>query len=126
MPPSLTITDISDIVVAGNDYATVNTLTVDGATWNLTGATVTCSIYDERDMANALISGLSVALTTAASGIVTLTLTDNGASNGTDLLHVSNDATELIPHIADFKVVEADTTVTNTDPWRLFVRKALT
>ena len=119
----VTVIDIDQAVVAGDDYAVQGTITSNGTTLNLTGYTVTCSIYDERDTANALQSGHSVTLTTPASGIVTLTLT--AAQSAT--LHSSPLAfDEGVFHIADFKCVAGGGAIVHSDPWRLVVRKAIT
>ena len=119
----ITVTDISAPIVAGDDYAVTSTITSNGATLNLTGYTVTCSIFDERDQANRLISAHAVTITTAASGIVTLTLTAaETATLHTNPLSVSDG----IWHIADFKCVAGGGAILRTDPWRVLVRKAVT
>ena len=120
---SVTVTDISQPVVAGDDWSVTATITANGSTLNLTSATVTCSIYDERDQANALISAHAVTLTTAASGIVTLTLTDTETAT----LHYKRlDKTKGVKHVADFKIVASDSSITRADPWRIEVRGPLT
>lgn len=125
--PKPTVTDINDTVVQGNDWSGTFTLTKNGgSSWTLTGATITCSIYDERDPANALISDLSVTNNGGTSSQAVLTLTDNGVSDGTSLLHAPVGLTSSIPHIADFKVVESGGAVTNADKFRLFVAKPAT
>lgn len=119
----VTVTDISAPVVAGDDWSVVATLTANGSTLNLTSGTVTCSIYDERDQANALISAHAVTLTTAASGIVTLTLTDTETAT---LHYKRGDRSKGVWHIADFKYVASGGAITRTDPWRILVRGPLT
>ena len=119
----ITVTDISQPVVAGDDWSVTATITANGSTLNLTGATVTCSIYDERDQSTPLISAHAVTLTTAASGIVTLTLTDTESAT----LHYKRlDRTKGVYHVADFKIVASDTSITRADPWRILVRGPLT
>lgn len=119
----VTVTDITQPVVAGDDWSVVGTLTANGSTLNLTSGTVTCSIYDERDQANALISAHAVTLTTAASGIVTLTLTDTETAT----LHFKRLTRDKpVAHLADFKFVASDGAITRTDPWRIWVRGPLT
>lgn len=125
--PDPTITDINDTIAQGNDWQGTFTLTRNGgSSWTLTGATVTCSIFDERDPANALISGLSCTNNGGTSSQVVLTLTDNGASDGTSLLHAPLGMQTSRPHIADFKVVESGGAVTNADKFRLFVTRPAT
>jgi len=122
-----TITDINDTIVAGNDWQGTFTLTKNGGVaWDLDGATITCSIYDQEDEANALISGLAVTNNGGTSSQAVLTLTDNGASDGSNLLHVWNDLGRSRAHIADFKIVETSNAVTNADKFRLFVVKKAT
>jgi len=122
MPQTPTITDVPQVIVAQNDAALTITLTQDGATWDLTSASVICSIYDERDERTPLLEDLAVSLVTAASGIVLLTLSDVQ----TAALHTYNTTKKAMPHIMDFEVTEADSSVTNSDPLRVWVRKAAT
>lgn len=115
--------DVPQVVVAADDYAFQGTITSNGATFNLTGYTVTASVYDERDQANKLQTDHAVTLTTAASGIVTITFT--AAQSAT--FHTSPfDKSETIPHIADFKCVSGAGAIVHSDPWRLQVRGAIT
>ena len=118
----INVYDITQALVQGDDYAIVCTITSNGATLDLTNYTVTCSIYDERDQANALISGHSVTVTTAASGIVTLTL----LAAETATLHVSNRKDKGVYHLLDFKCVSAGNAVVHSDPVRIEVRDNLT
>ena len=123
MTVTITVTDIAQPVVVGDDWSVVGTLTANGSTLNLTGATVTCSIHDERDMANPLQSAHAVTITTAASGIVTLTLT---AAQSATLHADSLSPSRGVYHSADFKVVASGGAITHTDPWRLLVRRKVT
>ena len=122
MPSTVTVIDIDQAIVAGDDYAVVGTITTNGSTFDLSGYTVTTSCYDERDPANKLITGHAVTLTTAASGIVTLTL----LAAESVLLHTFNDANKGVGHIFDFKCVAAGGSIVHSDPWRIVVRKAVT
>lgn len=125
--PQPRITEISDTITQGNDWSGTFTLTLNGgAAWNTTGATITCSIVDERDPANRLISQIAVTNNGGTTGQAVLTLTDNGTSDGTSLLHAPVGMAESVPHIADFRVVGSDLSVTNADKFRLFVTRPVT
>lgn len=115
--------EITQAVVAGDDYSVVATITSNGQTFNLTGYTVTCSVYDERDHANALISGHAVTLTTPASGVVTVSFTAAESAN----LHTNPLSLDTsLPHIADFKCVSGGGAIVHSDPWRIQVRRKAT
>mgnify|MGYP001560780043 CR=1 FL=1 len=114
----INVFEITQAVVQGDDYAVICTITTNGAVFNLTDYTVTCSIYDERDQANKLVTDHAVTLTTPASGIVTLTLT--AAESGG--LHISNYKTKGVWHVLDFKCVSAAGAIVRSDPVRLEVR----
>ena len=116
-------TALGEIVVAGNDYVIVATLTKDGATWNITGATVTCSIRPVGQSAN-VATDHAVVLTTAASGIVTLTLTDTE----TALFQVpaAQFPHQTVEHVGDFKVVESGGNVVHSGLFSFQVRRAVT
>ena len=114
------------IIVAGTDFAYTPTLTKDGGTYDLTvggNAVVTCSIRAEGASVDA-ISDHAVALTTPASGIVTLTLTD---TETLDLLVPSKKNTlDTKLHIGDFKVVENGGNISRCGPFSFLVRRAIT
>jgi len=117
---------LGETIVAGNDYAIVMTLTKDGATYDLSvggEATVTCSIREDGGAIDN-IADHSVAVTTAASGIVTLTLLDTETAK----LAVPNDrntnSTKL--HVGDVKVVESGGNILHCGPFSFHVRKAIT
>ena len=115
--------DVPQAVVAGDDYQFVGTITTNGSTFNLTGYTVTASVYDERDPANKLQTDHAVTLTTAASGIVTITFTAaQSATFHTNPLSYDSG----VAHIADFRCVSGSAAVVHSDPWRLFVRGKIT
>lgn len=116
----INVVEIAQAVVQGDDYAVIATITTNGAVFNLTGYTVTCSIYDERDQVNKLISDHAVVLTTAASGIVTVTLLAAESA----LLHVSQYKLKGVHHIMDFKCVAPGGAIVRSDPVRLEVRAA--
>ena len=118
----INVIDITQAIVQGNDYDIIATITSNGATLNLTGYTVTCSISDERDQANKLISDHAVTLTTAASGIVTITLLAAESA----LLHVSQYKTKGVWHVFDFKCVAAGGGIVSSDPVRMQVRDNIT
>lgn len=114
----INVYDITQAVVQGDDYAVICTITTNGATFNLTDYTVTCSIYDERDQATKLITDHAVTITTAVSGIVTLTLLAAESA----LLHVSQYKTKGVFHVLDFKCVAPGGGIVRSDPVRLEVR----
>lgn len=118
----INVFEITQAVVQGDDYSVIATITTNGAVFNLTGYTVTCSIYDERDQANKLITNHAVTLTTPASGIVTLTLLAAESA----LLHASQYKTKTVPHVADFLCVSAGGAIVHSDPWRIHVRAKAT
>ena len=120
----ITVTDLSTYpVVAGDDWSQQVTLSAAGSALNLTSGTVTCSIYDERDQANAIISAHSVTLTTPSTGIVTVTLTDTQTAT---LHYKRNDRSKGVYHILDFKFVASGGNITRPDPYRILVRGPLT
>ena len=67
--------DLGEIITAGDDYSLVFTLTKDGATYDITGATITCTIREVGGTTD-LITAHTVAITTALTGIATMTLLD--------------------------------------------------
>lgn len=123
-----TVVDISEPIVRGDDFTFNGTLTASGTAIDLNdggAATVTTSVYDERDPANKLLTDIAVAIGGGSDGAITLTLTDPN----TNSLHAYfNDPKRALPHIADFKVVSAASgnAVTHSDKWRLGVVQALT
>lgn len=115
--------EITQAVVAGDDYAVIATITSNGAVFDLTGYTVTCSVYDERDHANALISGHAVTITTAATGVVTVTFLAAESA----LLHTNPLSLDTsLPHIADFRCLSGGGAIVHSDPWRIQVRRKAT
>lgn len=119
----INVVDIEQAIVVGDNFSIVGTITSNGATLDVTGYTITCSIYDKRDPANALIASHAVAITTAASGIVTLTVT--AAESAT--LHYYPTAFERgVFHIADFKCVSGSGAITHSDPWTILCRRKAT
>ncbi len=121
-----TPTKLGETIVAGNDYAITVTLTKDGATYDLSvggTAVVTCSIRAEGATKDA-IAEHDVTVTTAASGIVTLTLLDTETAD----LEVPSkkDTLETKLHIGDFKVVENGGDVLHCGPFSFPVRRAIT
>lgn len=109
-------------VVRGADYAVVATIQKDGATYDITGATVTCSVHDAIHPQTGILNDHAVTLTTAASGIVTLTLTDTE----TLTLRAPLDPTKSRLHVGDFKVVESGGAVVFSVPFYVPVRNSVT
>ncbi len=119
----VTATKLGETVVAGNDYALVFTLTKDGATYDITGATVTCSIRAVgRKEDN--IADHSVSITTAASGIATLTLLDT--ETATLSQPRADEMTNAILHIGDVKVEESGGNFLHCGPFSFEVRRGIT
>lgn len=118
----VTVVEINQTVVAGDDVDIVGTITSNGATLDVTGYTITASIVDERDHANRLQTGHAVTITTAASGIVTLTLT----AAQTATLHTDPLMDRAVFHLADFKAVAGGGAIVRTDLWRFNVRRGVT
>lgn len=92
-----------DTITWGDDYTVTATITKDESTYDITGATVTCSISVLAHPETKLIADHAVTITTAASGIVTLTLT----AAETASLRRPPTFEKAIMHIADFKVTES-------------------
>ena len=107
--------------VSGDDWVMTVTLTRDSSAVDVTGATITCSVWRyPPDKKIEALADHAVAITTAASGIVTLTITDTESAT----LGEGN-------YKLDFKVVYSDTTVehfggSDGEPFQFKVRKALT
>ena len=114
-----TVVDISEPIVWGNDFTFTGTLTASGTAIDLNdggAATVTTSLYDERDPVNKLLADVALAVSGGSAGEAVLTLTDVQ----TKLLHAYfNDPKRAVPHIADFKVVSAASgnAVPAPSPW---------
>ena len=107
-------------IAAGDDYEVDVTLTKDGATYDLTGATVTGTIEDGGGVPR--IVAAPVTLVSPASGIVQLSLTDGQ----TAVLLTYTDPLRARQHTADFKIVEAGGNVAHSDVFIVPVRKAVT
>lgn len=109
-------------IIAGADYEATATITKDGATYNLTGHTVTCSIVPRDHPQSVLIASHAVTLTTPASGIVTLSLSDTE----TDALRTDPDPNTAVGHVADFKVAESGGAVVYSEKFTVPVQRAIT
>jgi len=112
------------VIVAGTDFDIVFTLTKNGgSTLDVTGGTVTCSIRAEGRNSN-VISDHAVAITTAASGIVTLSILDTESSA---LISPSlGSPLDTVLHLADVKLLEADLNIRNFGPFSFGVRRPIT
>jgi len=110
------------LIVAGDDYSVVATLTQDGATWDITGSTVTATIRDGEHPGTALIANHAVTLTTAATGIVTLTLTDTE----TDNIRTLYDPRKALIHFCDFLVVDSSSNEAHSETFDVPARRKVT
>lgn len=99
------------MVKAGNDLAITIQLTFGGATKDITSATCTATIRDGEHPSTVLISAHAVTVTTAATSVVTLTLTDTEEA----AIRTNPDYVTAINHLCDVKVVESGGAVTNSD-----------
>ena len=115
------------VITAGNDFAVTVTLTQNGgSTYDLSvggTAVVTCSIRAEGANVDAIADHV-VTVTTAASGIVTLTLTDTETADLQVPSKKATDSTKL--HLGDFKVVENGGNILHCGPFSFPVRRAIT
>ena len=123
MVTKVTPVDLGEIITAGNDYNFTLTLTKDGAVFDVTGSTITCSIREVGGTTD-LIADHAVQLSTPASGIVNLILLDTE----TAVLTVPSAAGHLqtVQHIADVKVVESGGAIIHCGPFTFDVRRAIT
>lgn len=120
MSDSVTPTDLGEVVTAGDEYVITITLSKDGVAPDVTGGTVTASIfYGDRE----ILADVSLALTTPASGIVTLTLTE--AQTAQLATPPAHRPLETRKHLADVKAVVSGVT-THYGPFKMLVRRALT
>lgn len=116
------IHEVEEVIRRGSAYSVTATITNDGAAYTKSASSVTCSIYDERDMANALVTK-TVAITSASDP---LTVRLDLAAGDSELLHAGLDPRFPVSHFADFRVVATDGTVNVSDPWRVWVANGLT
>ena len=123
-PTPLLDSDGNDVVItAGTDFEIVFTLTENGETFDISNSVITSSIRQEGRSEN-ILEDHSVAITTGASGIATMTLLDTE----TVLLGKPkvNEYLETIKHISDVKVVEQTNNVVNCGPYSFLVRRPIT
>lgn len=119
--PTVTVRDASAVLPAKGISSLVITVQRDGAAVNLTGKTVTATIRAERapnTAVNAALEDHAVALTTPASGICTLTLTDAQMQ----MLSAPLKVEETRTYICQLYVVDDSY---YPDPIRLFIRNEL-
>ncbi len=117
---ALTITSLSKVIVAGDDYIIVFTLTKDGNTYDITGSTITCSLYPVIRV-HSPMNDHAVVITTAVSGIATMTLLD---TETLALLVTDSDPSpiQVYEFIGDVKVVEPTGDVVHSNPFSVEVR----
>ena len=101
-------------MVAGNDWVFTLTITRDAVAVDITGATVTASLW-QVNPDKEIIADHAVALTTAASGIVTLTVTDTESA-----------AAPAGKYRGDLKIVYSGGVVENTQEFAFTVRRPRT
>ncbi len=119
----VTPTELGETIVGGDTYTFTVTLTKDGATYDLGGFTVTCSIRPDKGREN-VITEHAVTITDAANGVVTLVLTST--ETATLAAPVLRDTTRTVLHIGDFKVDEGSSVITHCGPFSFPVRGAIT
>ena len=117
----VTFKELGEILVAGNDYVFTITVTKDGATFNISGATLTASIRSSSTNAK-VIEDHAMTITDDANGIATLTLTDIESV----LLTVPTLPSRVVVHYVDVKVVESGGNIVNCGPFSFPVREAIT
>ena len=109
-------------VVQGQDFDYAPTLTKDGSTYDLTGHVVTASVRPLGSKTDSFTNH-AVALTTPASGIVTLSVLDTESSKFE--VPPKKDLQKTITHVGEFKVVESGGLVYFTGPFSFEVRAAI-
>lgn len=116
-----TIVDSGSAVSNQTQLVITTTIQQDAAAMNLTGKTVTATVRRESDHATVIHADLedhAVTVTTAASGIVTLTL----LAADMQKLTVAANPWESTPYLVAFKVVEDSY---YPQPYRLHVHGVL-
>lgn len=109
-------------IVAGDTYTVNATITKDGATYDITGATVTLTLISRAGPLYQPVLAHAVSITTAASGIVQLALT----AAETAVIRTPSDPLQTRLYVADFKVVESGGDVVHSDPMLVPVRRKIT
>ena len=123
MTIKVTVIRTGEVLAAGDNYDFNLTLTKDGATYDLTGFTITADIYAVGVDA-AILTGLTVTIVTASTGITKLTLSK--ANSALLSQPAENDFIGTVEHIADIKVVESGTVEVHCGPFSFPVRRKIT
>lgn len=116
------ITDISDVVVSGDDYTFTFTLARDDNATAALDGTITADILSLRDQGTVIIDDADLTITDANERQATLSLSDTQTAT----LDTVQDYTKTVLHIADIKNVEGSGLVVHYGPFRFGVRRAVT
>lgn len=115
--------NLGETIVAGNDYQITITVTLDGSTFPIGSATLTCSIKAEDETSD-VIADHDMTITDGAAGVATLTLTDTETLTLRQPLGNDHLATKL--HFGDVRVVQSGGAISNHGPFTFNVRRAIT
>lgn len=126
MPQVVTVQQLGEVIVAGNDYIIDLTLQKDGVIEPtfLAGATLTASMGPGGDDNSNILTDLPCVVTDADLGLATLTLT----KANTLLLAPGKGkrASTILTHYGDIKVIESGGNETHCGPFAFPVRGAIT
>lgn len=120
---AVTPVNLGETIVAGNDVLITITVTLDGSTFNIASATLTCSIKAVDETAD-VIADHAMTITDASNGVATLTLTDTETL--TLRLPIGNEHLATRLHFGDVRVVQSGGAISNHGPFSFNVRRALT
>ena len=125
MTTKLTFKSQGETLTGGDPYDFNHTLTKDGATYNLTGFTVTASIKQVGEVANiAGLADIAVTIVSAAAGTVKLPLTQT--LSALLVLPPAGEDFATILHACDYKVVESGTVDVHSEGFTFTVRRPIT
>lgn len=116
------VTDITDVVPAGNDYVFTFTLALDNNSSAQLDGTLTADVVSEHNQEVVILNDLTLEIEDATARTASLSLT----AAQTILLHTVRDFTKGANHIADIKNVEAGGAVVHYGPFRFSVRRVVT
>ena len=122
---TLSTVDLLDVVTIGDDFVFTVTITKNGATYDITGATLTMEIKEQGTSSDItpLVTKAGV-ITDATNGVATFTLTDTdtGGLSSPDI----SSSTAVVTHIGDIKVVESGGNVYHPGLFRFDARYPIT